>query len=87
MQVYLVERSLKGIAMDQLAAAQQRAIQTAQQMSAQGAPIRYIRSTFVPETGECNCLFAAEDAQEVKTLNQRANIPFEKVVAALDLTP
>jgi len=87
MQVYLVERSLKGIAMDQLAAAQQRAIQTAQQMSAQGTPIRYIRSTFVPETGECNCLFAAEDAQEVKTLNQRANIPFEKVVAALDLTP
>jgi len=87
MQVYLVERSLKGIAMDQLAAAQQRAIQTAQQMSAQGAPIRYIRSTFVPETGACNCLFAAEDAQEVKTLNQRANIPFDNVVAALDLTP
>ena len=87
MQVYLVERSLKGIAMDQLAAAQQSAIQTAQQMSQEGTPIRYIRSTFVPETGECNCLFAAEDAQEVKTLNQRANIPFEKVVAALDLTP
>lgn len=87
MQVYMVERSLKGIPMDQLAAAQQRAIQTAQQMRGEGKPIDYIRSTFVPDTGACMCLFSADDAECVKTLNERAQIPFNKVVPALDLTP
>lgn len=87
MQVYMVERSLKGIAMDQLAAAQQRAIGTAAEMSAAGTPVRYIRSTFVPESGQCLCLFSADDAQQVRALNEKAGIPFDKVVPALDLTP
>lgn len=87
MQVYMVERSLKGIPMEQLAAAQQRAIGTASQMSAAGTPVRYIRSTFVPESGQCLCLFSADDAQQVKALNEKAGIPCDKVVAALDLTP
>lgn len=87
MQVYMVERSLKGIPMDQLAAAQQRAIGTAQEMTAQGTPVSYIRSTFVPETGQCMCLFSAGDAEQVKRLNEKAKIPFDKVIAAMDLTP
>jgi hypothetical protein len=87
MQVYLVERSLKGIPMDQLAAAQQRAIGTAAEMTSQGTPVNYIRSTFVPETGQCMCLFSAGDAEQVKELNQKAGIPFDRVVGALDLTP
>ena len=87
MQVFMVERSLKGISMDQLAAAQQAAIRTAAEMSGQGTPIRYIRSTFVPESGQCMCLFSAEDAEQVKTLNDKAQIPYNCVVGALDLTP
>jgi hypothetical protein len=83
----MVERSLKGISMEQLGAAQQRAIRTAQEMTAQGTPIRYIRSTFVPDSGQCMCLFDGSDAEQVKLLNQKANIPFDKVVPALDLTP
>lgn len=87
MQVYMVERSLKGIPMDQLAAAQQRAINTAKQMSSDGTPIRYIRSTFVPETGQCMCLFEAENPEQVRALNDTATIPYQKVVGAMDLTP
>lgn len=87
MQVYLVERSLKGIPMEQLAAAQQRAIGTAATMRGEGKPIDYLRTTFVPETGSCMCLFSAGDEQCVRTLNERAGIPFDKVVPALDLTP
>jgi len=83
----MVERSLPGIPMDQLAAAQQRAIKTSAEMSASGKPVRYIRSTYVPESGQCMCLFEAEDAQQVKTLNEKAQIPFDRVVPALDLTP
>lgn len=87
MQVYMVERSLKGIPMSDLASAQGRAISAAEEMTKAGTPVRYIRSTFVPDSGCCMCLFAARDAEHVKELNQKANIPFDSVVPALDLTP
>lgn len=87
MQVFMVERSLKGIPMADLAAAQKRAISTADEMSREGTPVRYIRSTFAPDSGRCMCLFEADDAEQVKKLNQKANIPFDGVVPALDLTP
>jgi hypothetical protein len=87
MSVYMVERSLKGIAMSDLAAAQQAAIATSKQFSADGTPVRYIRSTFVPESGACMCLFEASGADAVKRVNEAAKIPFDRVTEALDLTP
>lgn len=87
MSVYMVERSLPGIAMGDLAAAQRSAIATAQQFSTQGTPVRYIRSTFVPGSGACMCLFEAGDAEVVKQVNESARIPFDRIVEALDLTP
>lgn len=87
MSVFMVQRSLKGIPMDQLGAAQQRAIATASQMRAGGQPVRYIRSAFVPETGQCMCLFEAQNAEQVAELNNKAGIPYDKVVPALDLSP
>ena len=39
MQVFVTERSLKGIPMEQLAAAQKRAIETAQKFSREGREI------------------------------------------------
>jgi Protein of unknown function (DUF4242) len=87
MSVYMVERSLKGIAMSDLAAAQKAAIKTSQDFSAQGTPVRYIRSTFVPGTGACMCLFEAGDADAVKRVNETAQIPFDRITEALDLTP
>jgi hypothetical protein len=85
METFVVERSLKGIPMDQLAAAQARAIATASRMSAEGTQVRYLRSTFVPDTGQCMCLFEAENAQDVEALNRSAEIPFNRVAKALDL--
>ncbi len=87
MSVYMVERSLKGIAMSDLAAAQQAAIATSQRFSAEDTPVRYIRSTFVPESGACMCLFEASGADAVKRVNEAAKIPFDRVTEALDLTP
>ncbi len=87
MSVYMVERSLRGIAMSDLAAAQQAAIATSKQFSAEGTPVRYIRSTFVPESGACLCLFEAGGAEAVKRVNEAAKIPFDRITEALDLTP
>lgn len=87
MTVYMVERDLKGIQMGDLAAAQQLAIKTAGDYTAKGTPVRYIRSTFAPEDGRCMCLFEAANPEDVKRLNDEANIPYSRVVEAMDLTP
>jgi hypothetical protein len=87
MAVYMVERSLKGITMDQLGAAQKSAIETGKNMTASGKKVRYIRSTFVPEEARCMCLFEATGPELVKELNETAKIPFTRIVEALDLTP
>ena len=87
MAVYMVERDLPGITMDQLAAAQKAAIDTGKRMTAAGKPVRYIRSTFVPAESHCMCLFEAENPALVKQLNDEAKIPYTRVVEAADLTP
>jgi hypothetical protein len=87
MPVYMVDRSLPGVTVDQLAAAQKAAIETSRQFSAQGKPVRYIRSTFVPGESHCMCLFEASNPDLVKQVNEAAKIPFTKITEALDLTP
>lgn len=87
MTVYMVERDLKGITMDQLAAAQKRAIETSKRFRDQGKEVRYIRTTFVPGEDRAMCLFEAEDPGAVIEVNKEAEIPFTRVVEALDLTP
>lgn len=87
MSVFMVERDLKGIAMEDLAGAQQAAIGKAEEMRNGGSEIRYIRSTFAPEDGRCMCLFEASSDAEVKRLNDEAGLPYSRVVSALDLTP
>ena len=46
-----------------------------------------IRTTFVPGEARCMCLFEAPTEQNVRELNDRAKIPYTRVVEALDLTP
>jgi hypothetical protein len=87
MSVYLVDRNLPGITMDQLAAAQKAAIETSQRFTSEGKHVRYIRSTFVPGEAHCMCLFEAADPQLVKDVNEAAQIPFSRITEALDLTP
>ena len=87
MSVYMVERNLKGIAMDDLAGAQKAAIATAEKMRGEGTEIAYIRSTFAPEDGRCMCLFDANSESDVRALNDTAGLPYERVVEAMDLTP
>lgn len=87
MPVYMVDRELPGIQMDQLAAAQKAAIETSNQFTAEGKPVRYIRTTFVPGEAHCMCLFEAADPELVKQVNDQAQIPYKRVVEALDLTP
>jgi len=87
MSVYLVERNMPGVTMDQLAAAQKRAIKSGIDLTAQGRAVRYIRSTFIPDEHKCMCLFEAPNSENVREANERAEIPFTRIVLAEDLTP
>ena len=87
MSVYMVERNLKGISMEDLGGAQKAAIQKAKEMTAAGTDVRYIRSTFAPGDGRCMCLFEASSNAAVERLNDEAGLPYDRIVEALDLTP
>ncbi len=87
MPVYMVDRDLPGITLEQLVAAQRAAMETSKRFTAAGKPVRYLRSTFVPEEARCMCLFEAMDPATVQEVNEAAGIPFSRIVLALDLTP
>ena len=87
MAVYMVDRNLPGITLDQLAAAQKAAIDTSERFSETGKPVRYIRSMYVPGDARCMCLFEASNADLVREVNEAAQIPFTRIVEAADLTP
>lgn len=87
MPTYIVDRNLRGIGMDDLAKAQGAAIATAERMRSEGVDIRYVRSTFAPETGHCMCMFEAPDQQAVRRLNDEARLPYREVVQVMDLHP
>jgi hypothetical protein len=87
MPVYLVERNLPGVSMEELAGAQKRAIQMGKELTAQGRQVRYIRSMFVPGEAKCMCLFEAANQENVREVNERGQIPFTRIVPAEDLTP
>lgn len=87
MPVFMVDRNLPGITLEQLAAAQRAAIEASKQLTAEGKPVRYIRSTFVPGEAHVMCLFEASDPALVREANERARIPFSRIVEAFDLTP
>ena len=87
MPVYMVERDLPGIKMEDLAKAQKAAIQAGKELTAAGKPVSYIRSTYVPGENKCMCLFEAANSDNVREANERAKVPFTRIVPAFDLTP
>lgn len=75
MPVYLVERDLPGVTMEELAAAQKMAIQMGKELTAEGREVRYIRSMFVPGEQKCMCLFEASNLDYVRGPTSAAEFP------------
>ncbi len=85
MAKYMVERHLPGIKPEELAAAAARAKATTAEMSEEGTPVRYLRSTFVPGEEKCYCLFEGPSEVAVRQANERAEIPLESITEALHI--
>src|SRR6266545_841214 len=87
MTTYIADRDLPGVTLEQLASAQKAAIETSQRFTAEGKPVRYIRTAWVPSESHVMCMFEAEDPQAVRDVNEAAGIPFTRILEAMDLTP
>ncbi len=87
MTVYLVDRFVPGITLEQLATAERAAAAMSERYTANGKPVRYLRSTFVPTEGHCMSLFEARTAKLVQEVNEAAQVPFTRIIEALELNP
>ena len=86
MPMYLTERHLPGITLEQLEVIQKTTIEMSQRYTAEGKPVRYLLSLFVPSESHCLSLFEAENAALVRDVNEAAQIPFTRILEAIDLT-
>jgi hypothetical protein len=83
---YMVERSLPGFSEDQLPGAAGAAKSATEEMSREGTPVRYLRSTFVPQEEKCFCLFEGESESSVRAAQERAGLPYDRIVEASFIT-
>ena len=87
MALYLVERKQPEISIEQLVMIQGVAIEMSKRFTAEGKPARYIRTTLVPSESRCLTLFEASNAKVVQEVNEAAQIPFDRIVESVELTP
>jgi hypothetical protein len=85
MPIYMVERVLSGATLDSLEAIRRTAAVACRVFAAEGKSVRYLRSTFTPGDSRCRCLFEAANADLVQELNEAAQIPFSRIIIAVDM--
>lgn len=85
MPVYMVERVLPGITLESLDVLRTAAGHSCSAFVQRGQPVQYLRSTFTPSESRCCCLFEAADADLVRQVNDAAQLPYRRIILALDL--
>jgi hypothetical protein len=80
--IYLVERYLPGATGDDVAAAADRVAAASERMTAEGIPVRYLGTTFIPDDETCFCEFEARSRESVEWVNERARAPFARILPA-----
>jgi hypothetical protein len=85
--VYVVERYLPGVSRFEFERKLERLGQVTAALRKEGARVRYLGSTIVPEDEACFCQFEAPSAEAVAEANRRAKLPFDRIVAAVAVVP
>jgi uncharacterized protein DUF4242 len=83
----MVERYLPGITPAELDEATARLAAASAELSANGAEVRYLGSTFVPEEESCFCRFESADADDVRRACERAGVSFARILETRDFAP
>jgi muconolactone delta-isomerase len=82
----MVERHLPGITPEQLTAAATRAKSVTAELTAQGKPVRYLRSTFIPSEERSFCIFDAPSVERVAEANELAKLPLMRITEVKQIT-
>ncbi len=87
MIVYLVDRFAPDFTLEQLTVTERALISMTVRFTANGKPVRYLYSTFIPQEGHCMSLFEARSAKIVQEVNEAAQLPFTRIIEAIELMP
>jgi hypothetical protein len=80
---YLVERYWPGVTSELLAEALLRGQKVMEQMNSEGTLVRDISCTLIPEEEVVFSVYSGPSAAAVRRFNERANIPFSRIVHAI----
>ena len=84
MPSYLVEVYLPRSRADEARSAGRRARAAAEELAREGVPIRYVRTTFLPDDETCFHLFEAASAEVVQEASRRAALGRARILAAVE---
>lgn len=82
---YLVEGYRPGIPVEALAHAAQRLRAAVEGMGREGKPVRYLRSTIVPDDESCLFLLEATSEGVIREAYARAGVGFERISTAISV--
>jgi Protein of unknown function (DUF4242) len=83
---YLVERYLPGATRNDADAVAEQVEAATAQIAAEGISVRYLGATFIPADETCFYEFEAPTREAVEWANERANVPFARVLPAVRLS-
>jgi hypothetical protein len=81
--VYVVERYLPGLDQRTLLPLLEKLGRATQELRTEGTDVRYLGSTIVPGDEACFCQFEGASEAAVAEANERAGVPFDRIVAAV----
>ena len=84
MRSYLVEVYLPRARGHEAGATGSRARAAAEELSREGTPVRYVRTTFLPDDETCFHLFEASSAEVVEEVSRRAELGRARIVPAIE---
>ena len=86
MPTYLVERYWPGVTSERLFEALERGRRVLEEMSNEGTRVCEISCTLIPGEEVVFSLYEGPSAVAVQQLNERASIPFSRIVEAIAVT-
>ncbi len=87
MALYMVERDLNDIPVEQVRVYQRELVSACTQLKARGKRIRYINSAVAPADGRAFDLFGADREELVREVHTTAGVQYLRIVEIFDVTP
>jgi hypothetical protein len=79
-RAFLVERYLSPAAAAALATSTARVARLCAGLDAEGTPVRYLYSAYLPTEDTCFCLFRAPSAEAVRAINDEGGFAFDRII-------